>query len=558
MSANRKPAKATDEEVREFYNKTKDVLGKTGKYYDPIGKKYRNAIQQDASVKGSGRPLIQVRKYSNFLKRLNAEEQSDFQTRESAAASLGFSTLQKARRELFGEVKQAAVGAAAAVGATASGMSKAEEAVPKPPNNVKKIDINSPMNRRKNPKIDKSKTKSKNNPEETVGGDRLQSLGEPGEKPAQKKLRLRGDVRADRVEEGKKDEEEQEDKIVEVDSAPGFTLEHLSNQDTVLLGETTTTQPSGFYMENSEDDEPNPVHNRRKGQEFFRGETKEGRGETKEGRGETKEGMERQYDWQARQGEDREPTAAPPPPPQQAQQQQPEVPLPQQPEGAVSMQITDRPLEVEIEKSPSQGLGDNFPPSAGRSYISPAAQSVSMERNRMKYSPTKLYEEIKCFIKIYKDDIKTEGFKKLVKQKVTEKSPLDVLRKLHRELEEEIIEYYKGKQGIRLGVIIDPSVLGININQLQGMMGLPLATGGAVREVGTQQRKVAVKDIHYHDGGLQVATKQVLPEGENLAKNETKKGHVKANRIKVPIAVPNRWLLKRSQVSRKPANLKIR
>lgn len=245
--------------------------------------------------------------------------------------------------------------------------------------------------------------------------------------------------------------------------------------------------------------------------------------------------------------------------PETETKKQEDIPIPQQEEPNVKMEITDKPdLEVEVDKSPKEGIGGA---QMGQSFISPASEKVSMERNRMKYSPKRLYEECKSFVKIYSDDIKTPSWKKLMEQfsKMSEKSPAVALRKIHRELEEEVIEYYQGRKGLRLGVIIDPSVLGINVAQLQGMMNpqMPMAMGNQVREVGTQQRKVKTKDIHYHLGGRQHATNAVLPEGENIENHEKDKRHI-TGRVKVPIQGRQNWLLKRSGRSKIPVNLKIR
>ena len=234
-------------------------------------------------------------------------------------------------------------------------------------------------------------------------------------------------------------------------------------------------------------------------------------------------------------------------------QRQEPIPVPDE-QPNVRMEITDR--EVEVEKS--SGLGDGV---SAKSFVSPQAERVSMERNRMKYSPKKLYEECKAFVQIYSDDIKTDSFRQLKKQfaKVSPKTKTEVLRKLHRELEEEVIEYYRGRSGIRLGVIIDPAVLGINISQLSSMMNssMPLATGGSVREIGTQQQRTNVKDIHYHNGGLARATGKRMAEGDNLERHHKEIRPSRA-RVKIPIRPPNRYLLKRTGKSKLPTNLKIR
>ena len=517
MSSNRKPVKATESEVKEFYAKTKETISKTGSYYDSILGKYRYALVKETG-KGSGAPLRYVKKYQNYLKRLNEEDRNDISSRAESAKSLGFSALQKARK-LFGGSGAAATAAEAVAASHLAG--EAKEAVGETPTNVS---LRGKAKKAK--KGDKVMTMGGEGGTDAVAATKLKKKAPQEDKVKKLPPKKDGDLRDDRVNEGEDTQREQADKIEEVaidqDSYTDPLQQHMSH-DVDSTGETgnveeATTQP----IENVEETEP---RGRAKGEGYY--------GETKE----------------------QQPAEAAEP-----------IPLPQEPQPSISMSITDKPdIELDVEKSPSQGVGDTLNRAAGSigqlaGYVSPASQSVSMERNRMKYSASKLYEEIRAFISIYKDDIKTEGFKKLTEEfkKLTAKSPIEKLRKTHREVEEEVIEYYRGKQGIRLGVIIDPSVLGININQMAGMMSLPVATGGAVREVGTQKQRVQA-DVHYHNGGYLQATKSVLPEGQNLQKNEPRsKEHIKTNKIQIPIRPPNRWLLQRSGVSRIPKNLKIR
>ena len=136
MSANRKPSKATDAEIREFYQKTKDVISKNGMYFDPITKKYKKALKQDGTAKGSGRPLVADTKYQNFMKRLNEDERGDLSALEQLARDKGFSQLQK-ERKLFGQAQVAGAGVIAAdVEAQTKALEEAKKAVGKVPTDV--------------------------------------------------------------------------------------------------------------------------------------------------------------------------------------------------------------------------------------------------------------------------------------------------------------------------------------------------------------------------------------------------------------------------------------
>ena len=555
MSRNRKPNKATTEEIREFYKKTKDIISKNGLYYDSITKKYKKALKQDGKAKGSGRALVADSKYKNFLKKLSEDERGDMTSLEQRARDKGFSQLQK-ERKLFGMAGAAAVGADMA--AQASVMKKAQDEAPAPATNIRRksaqdganpqdglkvlSDKGSPVNTPAQTKLKKRKDKvklglpptatdkdvenakedakraveefkSSKKSEEKSKGERR----EEKEKVAEGRGIQSGNLRKKKREEGEKEQEAQAEKIQEAEVVDNdkplhdladveHDIDHQTERPFVPKGE----EQIAVEQPNLKGGEGN---RRKKGEGFYE-----------------------------------EPTTGQP-------KEEP-IPVPQE-EGNVKMEITDKPdLEVEIDKSPMEGV-----PQMGQSFISPASEKVSMERNRMKYSPKRFYEECRSFVKIYSDDIKTPSFKKLVEKfsKMSEKSSVEVLRKIHRELEEEVIEYYQGRKGLRLGVIIDPSVLGINVAQLQGLMApqMPMAMGSQVTEVGTQARRVKTKDIHYHLGGRQHATNAVLPEGDNLEKHETEKKHTKG-RVTVPIVGRQNWLLKKSGRSRIPKNLKIR
>ena len=602
MSHNRKPSKATADEIREFYKKTKDIISKNGMYYDSITKKYRKALKQDGKTKGSGRPLIADSKYRNFLKRLSEDEKGDMTSLEQRAREKGFSQLQKSRKLFGAEGAGAVVADAVAQGEV---MKKAEEAVGKPPSNVK-------------PKL-------ADRPKKQDNLKVLSDDGSPVNQPAQTKLKKRGGSKLGKVELGSEEWYRQQVMKARFDAEregkngeEGMKLWRREQQKKYGLP-PTATKSDILNRAVDERERGKRMEKATKAEEGFKQSKKEERGKEAESRGiqsgnlrkkkreegETKQeeqaekieevvvdndkasdkplhdladvehevdhkeeetfpqkgdGMEdkeaptnlrgynEEFSGSRRRGQEFNEESSEAPTEEQ-------VPLPQEAEPNVRMEITDKPIEVEVDKSPNEGMA------MGQSFISPASEKVSMERNRMKYTPKRLYEECKSFVKIYSDDIKTPSWKKLMEQfsKMSEKTPAISLRKIHRELEEEVIEYYQGRKGLRLGVIIDPSVLGINVAQLQGMMNpqMPMALGNQVREIGTQQRRVKTKDIHYHLGGIKHATNAVMPEGENLEKHEQDKRHI-PGRITVPIVGRQNWLLKRNGRSKIPKNLKIR
>ena len=616
MSANRKPSKATDDEITKFHLKTKNVISKTGMYFDPITGKFKKALKQNGKEKGSARSLVIDTKYGNYLKevkrRIGEDAHDDIKTREEKAKQMGFSKLQK-ERKLFGKATQS-VAIADVVQQTE--LQKKAQATKNVPTNVKtKLNRDSELKvegktekavgsstgpgqyklknkvqkKRESANKLKKETRGKK-PKEVIQGSsewyvqqqmmqraraekQKKGSGEEAMKKWRRKQQIKyglpptatkndimesatlqrendehemeqaqkeaddevervsvrdeeakkrdienGNMRKKRIDENLEEEQEQADKIQDVvaEKVVDPLLEHvdgLEHADVVENPEEIQTNLRGIP-----EDSPDAREGvRRKGDDFI--------------------------------GDDGVPQA------EQAQAEQApddnEIPLPEQEQADqnVKMKITEKEIDVEVNKDEQ------------RSYVSPASERVSMERNRMKYSPLRLYEECRSFVKIYSDDIKTKSWKKIKEdfKKLSQKSPAIKLRKIHREMEEEVIEYYQGRQGIRLGVIIDPSVLGIDIGQLQGLMNpqMPMAMGSGVRQIGTQQQRVKDVDVHYNHGGVKAATHAVMPEGENLERHQ-KDNKIRTGRIKIPIRPPNRWLLKRSAISQKPINLKIR
>ena len=606
MSHNRKPSKATADEIREFYKKTKDIISKNGMYYDSITKKYRKALKQDGKTKGSGRPLIADSKYRNFLKRLSEDEKGDMTSLEQRAREKGFSQLQKSRKLFGAEGAGAVVADAVAQGEV---MKKAEEAVGKPPSNVKPKLADRPK-KQDNLKVLSDEGSPVNQPAQTTlkkrGGSKLADVdfgseawykqqvmkarfdaerkGENGEegmklwrREQQKKYGLpptatKSDImnravdereRVSKMEKATKNEESYKYKYkykrakeAEQRGIQSGNLRKAKREEGETKQEEQAEKIEEVVVDNDKESDK-PLHDLadveheidHKEEETF---PQKGDGMEDKEAPTNLRGYNEEFSGSRRRGQEFNEESSEAPTEEQ-------VPLPQEQEPNIKMDITDKQtsndIEVEVDKSPNEGMA------MGQSFISPASEKVSMERNRMKYTPKRLFEECKSFVKIYSDDIKTPSWKKLMEQfsKMSEKTPAVSLRKIHRELEEEVIEYYQGRKGLRLGVIIDPSVLGINVAQLQGMMNpqMPMALGNQVREVGTQQRRVKTKDIHYHLGGIKHATNAVLPEGENLEKHEQDKRHI-PGRITVPIQGRQNWLLKRNGRSKIPKNLKIR
>lgn len=644
MSANRKPSKATDAEIKEFHEKTKDIISKTGLYYDPITKKTKKALKQNGKEKGSARTLIKDTKYLNYLKqvvkRMGEDNAADIRTRAEVASSKGFSNLQK-ERKLFGKMGGLGAILTASVVATKDGLDKAKKAAGDTPTNVKpkspgllmldedegdklKVlsDKGSPVVQPAQTKLKKRKAGSGKKPatykkgsdlwyqqQQMMARARAEKAGTGGEEgmkawrrkqqiehglnptagkkdilnaikneekkkqdqaeaesarsikeayealmaeeEAEKRGVQAGNLRKKRVDEGATEQQKQEDKIDDVILDNNAPAENPLDENANVEQTVDVAPDGGFSGEEQSQELPSKDGNVR------------GSGETKEENIQPEDVINSRHDMPGRRkGQEFNPEEPKPftasENQEDAQRGSPPIPEEARPNN-VRMEITDKgvpDIEVEVNKDAGLGFGE-----AQRSFVSPAAERVSMERNRMKYSPLRLFEEIKAFVRIYSDDIKTGSWKKLKEdfKKLSSKTPAIKLRQIHREMEEEVIEYYQGRQGVRLGVIIDPSVLGININQLQNMMNpsMPMNTGNSVREIGTQQARVKAKEVHYNLGGYKHATGAMMEEGKNINNSSTSNQH-KHTRIRVPENHRQRFLFKPSTKSRKPINLKIR
>jgi hypothetical protein len=174
----------------------------------------------------------------------------------------------------------------------------------------------------------------------------------------------------------------------------------------------------------------------------------------------------------------------------------------------------------------------------GRLGIMPSAvpqmdiQNETIKRN--KKTIQQLRVECECFKNIYRDQIKTKKFKQLMNMDLKKKS-LDEIRTIHKHYTEEVRDYYNSHRGLRVGVIVDPSILGLNVQALQGMLAprvpsyTPAVDAGrraeGFEQVGGELRRrppsgqtpaIADTDVHYKLGGVRHATGKYDRDVESL------------------------------------------
>ena len=149
----------------------------------------------------------------------------------------------------------------------------------------------------------------------------------------------------------------------------------------------------------------------------------------------------------------------------------------------------------------------------------PPSMDLDMEkRQRMSKSIDVLKMEIKCFRELYKGKIRTKKFMELAKINMTQKS-LDEVRKIHKRYSDCIRDYYTHSRGLRVGVIVDPAVLGLNVSALQGLLAPRVPSYApvvnAAREgdklypkgqMDKQQSAIRIAETHYQQGGMRHAT----------------------------------------------------
>jgi hypothetical protein len=195
-------------------------------------------------------------------------------------------------------------------------------------------------------------------------------------------------------------------------------------------------------------------------------------------------------------------------------------------EPSVSQVDIPRDTEVvEIEREPEPMISGAFK----------QEQEISMEmRSRIKKTERDLKIEINCFRALYKDLIKDPLFLSLNSQSLDGKS-ITQLRSMHEQYSEIIRGYYEKGRGLKIGVIVDPQVLNLNLMGLQQMFSNQMdssnrivrssanmpqkvaqAQGGRVvksSEVHEPTKATMVGDIHYVRGGLAVS-QQKPPQRE--------------------------------------------
>jgi len=515
-----KVSSATKEELKEFYQMSKKSI-KIGLYYDALAKKYKRLDTKELT------------KFQNYKKRLTAREQDVLTNLQDTVYKNFMEVNKKSERKVIQNTFIEKIS-----GKQKEQREQKEEGEQKEQEEtvtssyVKKT--GGPVDVPTNIQVRRKKGNVR-------GKDTVESIGEEGG-IAQTKLKKRTSPYAhtpekDNMKKLEKDMQkmnldDQKSKVSESKVDEESPLESASNVEVTTTADTQpVSSPSTMTSSHTIPLPPGtpPKSGRRRIQPIYGGETKEG--ETKEN-----------------------------PSPGNA----PENPQSQN----IETQTDNIEMEVKEQDGPILQEVTKAPPGS-KAFVSPAAERVSMERNRMKYSPKKLYEEIKAFVKIYNDDIKTESFKKLVEEskKVSEKSPAVKLRKLHRHLEEEIIEYYQGKNGLRLGLIIDPAVMGIDVGQLQGILQPNMANfsiGNQVRRLEPGQSTSSVNrkitqdvEVHYQNGGLKHATNAIMPEGENLQEH-TDSIQFNPRKINVPIQPKGRFLFRPRNRVFIPENIKIK
>lgn len=207
----------------------------------------------------------------------------------------------------------------------------------------------------------------------------------------------------------------------------------------------------------------------------------------------------------------------------------PQQQAPRRPEEALeNTQYGDLTIPQEVERDAGDGrLGISQAPV-------PQMDIETETISRNKKTIQQLRTECNCFKQIYKDKIKTKRFKTLVNTDLERKS-LDEVRLIHKHFTEEVRDYYNSHRGLRVGVIVDPAILGLNVQALQGMIAprvpsyAPAVDAGRQAEgfsqVGGELRRrpptgqtpaIADTDVHYKLGGVRHATGKYDRDIESL------------------------------------------
>jgi hypothetical protein len=209
--------------------------------------------------------------------------------------------------------------------------------------------------------------------------------------------------------------------------------------------------------------------------------------------------------------------------------QPPQQQAPRRPEEALeNTRYGDLTIPQEVERDAGDGrLGISQAPV-------PQMDIETETITRNKKTIQMLRVECNCFKAIYKDKIKTKRFKTLVNTDVTRKS-LDEVRLIHKHYTEEVRDYYNSHRGLRVGVIIDPAILGLNVQALQGMIAPRVPSYAPAIDAGRQAEgfsqsggelrrrpptgqtpAIADTDVHYKLGGVRHATGKYDRDIESL------------------------------------------
>lgn len=209
--------------------------------------------------------------------------------------------------------------------------------------------------------------------------------------------------------------------------------------------------------------------------------------------------------------------------------QPPQQQAPRRPEEALqNTQYGDLTIPQEVERDAGDGrLGISQAPV-------PQMDIETETITRNKKTIQMLRVECNCFKAIYKDKIKTKRFKTLVNTDVTRKS-LDEVRLIHKHYTEEVRDYYNSHRGLRVGVIVDPAILGLNVQALQGMIAPRVPSYAPAIDAGRQAEgfsqsggelrrrpptgqtpAIADTDVHYKLGGVRHATGKYDRDIESL------------------------------------------
>jgi len=149
-------------------------------------------------------------------------------------------------------------------------------------------------------------------------------------------------------------------------------------------------------------------------------------------------------------------------------------------------------------------------------------------KERKQKTTERLKQEIKCFRLIYQDLIKTKNWMRLQKKSLD--ANITKLRYCHAEYTEEIRKYYNKDRGLKVGVIVDPAILGLNVPALQNLLApsmvntfadnavmnakqplMPNETPIAPVQPETAKPVVRPIDIHHRLGGVRHSLQQPPP-----------------------------------------------